>query len=158
MKKGQNNQTQLVSILNKPISLKEYVVKFLNTSIFSIPGLLPLFYFLLVFLLAQILWLPVGAAIVLIHVLLIEPIAQFFHFDIMKIVDSSSSTQELFSIIYGFVIMIPVFIFSLWLLTRLSNLREQKLPKWLLSLIGLVSVYLSYHYYLYSIRDWWFIN
>jgi len=141
-------------------TLRFLLKKVLTSKFFSFPGVVQTFYFLLIFVLTQILWLPFGTVVVFVLVFIQGPggLLEFLNIDVMKIVDSSSMGMFIYFVFLRLSILFPMFLFSYWILKKLNQLREKSEKLWILAIIAASSCFLSLQYFFYSIRDWWFLN
>jgi hypothetical protein len=142
-------------LLYKPIPFKKWITGFLRSKLFDFPGVIHLFYFVIVLLLTQVLWLPIGASIILlIAVFIWQPITL-----ILSLFHIKTGNDNGITIIFvNGMMFISMFILMWWILGKFNHIAKKKVSKLLLIIMIVTAMYISYRYYLYSIRDWWMIN
>lgn len=153
-----NHYMKRNSLPHKPEYSNRLILKIVRSRWLSLPFGAHIFCFILIFGISQILWLPTGAAIVLTSVIISSWASSYLQIDIIKIVDASDNLKQAFPIVLGLLIMTPMFLSSCWLLKRLNHTVLNGLSAWVLIFIAGLSIYTSYSYFIYSIRDWWLVN
>lgn len=142
--------------LNKPIPFANWIRNIIRSKFFSLPGLLPLFYLVFTFVFSQFLWFPLGILIFLILSFILIPLENLFGY--MNKIDDSAVLQMLYSNLLRLMVIIPMVTISFGIVKKIDSVSKKKIPLYYLRLIVAFSTLCSFFYYLYLIRDWWFLN
>ena len=134
-----------------------YLARILNSKLFPNLGVLSVLYFLIVFVISFISWMPVGTITImvlgtLLHLLEEGGIA------IQEYAAQNELVQKLYSLFLISALILIESSFCLLIVKRFNGLRNEKVSPNILKIITLVATAISYLLFIFMIRDWWFIN
>ena len=141
-------------MLTRQISfpVNKYLVRVMNSKLFPNLGVLSAFYFLMVFMISFILWIPVGGVIGIILVTLAYVLEE------SGLATSSVLIQKSYPFFFIGILILTTSSIFFFIIKKFNDLRKKKLSPNVLKLITLIATTISYFYFIYLIRDWWFLN
>jgi hypothetical protein len=152
--------TKKVSWLQRHLTFSNngLMMKVMNSKLLSAPSTIYTIYFLLAFVITQILWLPFGSVTVLVISFLFMVFSNYVGTDLMSIINLSSITRLVYTLLFAIAMISGQSLIFLFFARRLELLRKEKKQLSSIKLVVITSTSFSYCYFIYSIQNWWFLN